>query len=919
MQKKLGLVLAGGGGKGAYQIGVWKYLKEIGIDKHISVISGTSVGGLNAALLAMNDYDIAEDIWRNHIDGAILSRHSYDIAIKKIIRIIPVNILNLIPKILTYIQDGLFSREGLSDIMNSYIDFETIKKSNKSVYATCIYLPVIEDKLDINGPEKNERVAFRLNNYDKEIIKTILLATSAIPVVFPPEYINGRKYIDGGTPIPDVGDNVPLTPLDIEKCTDAIIVNLDIHSDPPSIKDKYGNVMHKEKSQLKLYQLYPSRDINGLFGIGNTLNFTPELVDELMRLGYIDAKNNAKIFERILKEYESTENISSKTIDKSRFDRLNDKIEGIKEQAAVNLKMSTKNNENKEIGEIKSMNFELENQNKYHLILSKLIEEGKKVDISTEATENLQYAVENMKILIPVVGNFSAGKSSILNCFIGKDLLPVGMEPTTAIPSELYYSEDEYTEGVLSDGTVEKLDNLSNLNKKYVCLRRYINSAALKSIQPVVLVDMPGFDSPIDDHDQAIFNYLDRGLHYIVLISADGDKVLQPHVKRQIENIKAFGKDCSFCLSKIDLISSDIAEELKQGLITQLLPITKKQEEIHCISNTKSSLFDDFVKSFRPEELFETIFKPRIVECAFNEKQSVNIVLYALKNDKQKNNNAIEDLKDSLEKVKCRKEKLLENYSNYSYEEEASEIADAAGSAISSQADSLVDLAMSSGSDALQAEISSIIQNAIIVKVNGITSRLVNKLSIEFSRDIEDLNSILGQHNSSAVLTKLNDSVLNDSIKKLFDSTTIQVNNCNKQKAKQKSADLLSRLPIGLGLMKILTPLVGITSSLVVSAFGLLSGKTGNRKQRETIKQDIIAQIPPVKREIRVKSTEILADNAKEMITVISEKYETIINQKQEEISEVAKTLDESKNITERVNLCESALKNIDSLLEEIL
>ena len=30
MQKKLGLVLAGGGGKGSYQIGVWKYLNEIG-------------------------------------------------------------------------------------------------------------------------------------------------------------------------------------------------------------------------------------------------------------------------------------------------------------------------------------------------------------------------------------------------------------------------------------------------------------------------------------------------------------------------------------------------------------------------------------------------------------------------------------------------------------------------------------------------------------------------------------------------------------------------------------------------------------------------------------------------------------------------------------------------------------------------
>lgn len=49
--KKLGLVLSGGGGKGSYEIGVWRYLKEIGLDKKISVISGTSVGGLNAALI----------------------------------------------------------------------------------------------------------------------------------------------------------------------------------------------------------------------------------------------------------------------------------------------------------------------------------------------------------------------------------------------------------------------------------------------------------------------------------------------------------------------------------------------------------------------------------------------------------------------------------------------------------------------------------------------------------------------------------------------------------------------------------------------------------------------------------------------------------------------------------------------------
>ena len=61
----IGLVFAGGGGKGAYEIGVWKYLREIGFDKHIKVVSGTSIGALNAALFAGSDYETAEKIWLN--------------------------------------------------------------------------------------------------------------------------------------------------------------------------------------------------------------------------------------------------------------------------------------------------------------------------------------------------------------------------------------------------------------------------------------------------------------------------------------------------------------------------------------------------------------------------------------------------------------------------------------------------------------------------------------------------------------------------------------------------------------------------------------------------------------------------------------------------------------------------------------
>ena len=59
----VGLVLEGGGGKGAYQIGVWQALRELGIEDHIKVVSGTSVGALNAALFWQGDLHLAKNIW----------------------------------------------------------------------------------------------------------------------------------------------------------------------------------------------------------------------------------------------------------------------------------------------------------------------------------------------------------------------------------------------------------------------------------------------------------------------------------------------------------------------------------------------------------------------------------------------------------------------------------------------------------------------------------------------------------------------------------------------------------------------------------------------------------------------------------------------------------------------------------------
>ena len=99
--KEYGIVLAGGGAKGGYEIGVWKALKELEIP--MKAIAGTSVGALNGAIMVQGDYDAACDLWSNMQiqdvldlgsvsieDNKTLTPKETLIAIKNIIAISPI-------------------------------------------------------------------------------------------------------------------------------------------------------------------------------------------------------------------------------------------------------------------------------------------------------------------------------------------------------------------------------------------------------------------------------------------------------------------------------------------------------------------------------------------------------------------------------------------------------------------------------------------------------------------------------------------------------------------------------------------------------------------------------------------------------------------------------------------------------------
>ena len=256
---KIGLVLAGGGARGAYQIGVWKALIELKIDKYIKVVSGTSIGAMNAMLYLHGDYNLAEEIWCNITKDQILPIDEKELTLKGILFFLGAKNMGFVKKYLpNLVKGGTISRDGLNEILKK-VDFNKIKQSKVIGYAACTEIPEIKPKY------------FNINNYNTDEIKEILYATSAVPLIYDSQVVEDISYLDGG-----IVDNVPVQPVYGEGCDIIIVVHL--AHDSRIDKSLYPNTKIIEIS----YEEGVGGDLMGL------LNFDINIIKKRMAMGYKD-------------------------------------------------------------------------------------------------------------------------------------------------------------------------------------------------------------------------------------------------------------------------------------------------------------------------------------------------------------------------------------------------------------------------------------------------------------------------------------------------------------------------------------------------------------------------------------------------------------------------------------------------------
>ncbi len=252
LTKEYGLVLEGGGARGAYQIGAWKALAEAGV--RINAVAGTSVGALNGALICMGDLEKAEKIWSEITYSSVMD---VDDTWMEDMFHREMSIREIVPEVIRHLADGGVDITPLRQMIAENIDEKKIRESGIEFCLLTFSVSKMKE-IDISVPEIPEGL---LADY---------LLASAYLIGFKNEKLHGETYIDGG-----FWNNVPTNSL-IKRGYDNLI---QIRIYGPGRKPKV-----KPTENTRLYEIAPSAKL------GSIIEFDSKRSQNNMKIGYFDAK-----------------------------------------------------------------------------------------------------------------------------------------------------------------------------------------------------------------------------------------------------------------------------------------------------------------------------------------------------------------------------------------------------------------------------------------------------------------------------------------------------------------------------------------------------------------------------------------------------------------------------------------------------
>ena len=255
LEKEYGIVLEGGGARGAYQIGVWKALREAGMK--IKGVAGTSVGALNGALICMDDLGKAEEIWGNMTYSTVFNVDDSMIGKLKKFGVRSMKVTDAAAEFRRLFSDRGLDIAPLKKLLDETVDEERIRRSPRDFCAASFSVTDRkEEDFDVKAAPPGT-------------IKDIMMASAYFPG-FKQEKLGGKTYLDGGSV-----NNVPVDLLTDRGYKDIIVIRL------------YGIGVDRRRfmdipEDVTVHEIAPRRNLGGI------LEFDSARTRKNMKLGYFD-------------------------------------------------------------------------------------------------------------------------------------------------------------------------------------------------------------------------------------------------------------------------------------------------------------------------------------------------------------------------------------------------------------------------------------------------------------------------------------------------------------------------------------------------------------------------------------------------------------------------------------------------------
>ncbi len=250
---KTALILGGGGSRGSYQVGVWKALRELGIE--IDLVAGTSIGAINGISVAMNNFEQAEELWRNTRVAEVFDIEKG----KKPDQLSEIEeAWGLAKEMLLH---GGAESTGLMGLLNNFVEEDSFRKSSIEYGLVATEIPSFKG-----------HYLFKDTIPKGKLIDFVVASASCFPAAHF-HVIDGVKFIDGA-----YTDNLPVKMALDKKATRIIVVDLQ------GLGIVRKPTLRRAEEQAKEFVYIKSK-----WDLGNLLIFESPKMERNMRLGYLDA------------------------------------------------------------------------------------------------------------------------------------------------------------------------------------------------------------------------------------------------------------------------------------------------------------------------------------------------------------------------------------------------------------------------------------------------------------------------------------------------------------------------------------------------------------------------------------------------------------------------------------------------------